>query len=192
MAGTIQDKVRAAALTHGVPVEIALNVARAESGYRQYAADGSVLRSSEGALGVMQLMPATAAWLGVNPADPDQNIDGGVKYLAMLYRQFGSWDLAVPAYNTGPGNLQKVLAGVKALPAETAAYVMKVLGKPFEAIRPGTAVAVSSPPLDSPPAFDWATALMPAAISEAVQKVDGPLLVAAGAGAIALVLLLVF
>ncbi len=130
---TVQDKIRAAAARYGVPEQLALNVAHAESGYRQFGPDGSVLRSSEGALGVMQLMPATAAWLGVDPANEDQNIEGGVRYLSMLHRQF-SWDLVPAAYNTGPGNLAKILQGLKTLPSETAAYVRTVVGRTFEEI----------------------------------------------------------
>lgn len=129
-----QAQVAAAAARWGVPVELALAVARAESGYRQYAADGSVLRSSAGALGIMQLMPATAAELGVDATDPAQNIDGGVRYLAELYRRFGDWNLVPAAYNAGPGALERILAGVRQIPAETAAYVERVLGKPWEAI----------------------------------------------------------
>lgn len=134
---TIQDKIIAAARRHSIPEDLALRQARQESGMRQWKADGSIVVSSAGALGVMQLMPATAAELGVNPYDVDQNIEGGMRYLAQMYRQFGSWPLALAAYNAGPGNMRKVLAGTKTLPAETANYVLAITGRPLFDQTPG-------------------------------------------------------
>jgi soluble lytic murein transglycosylase-like protein len=117
-----QDKVTAAADKYGIPSDLLLTLAQTESGFNQGA------RSPAGAVGVMQLMPSTAAGLGVDPYNEDQNIDGGARYLASLYNQFGSWELAAAAYNAGPGTIQKVLDGVKALPTETANYVQKIFG----------------------------------------------------------------
>ena len=67
-----------------------------ESAYRQNAV------SSAGAIGLGQLMPATARDLGVDPRDPLQNLDGSARYLAMMLQQFGDPRLALAAYNAGP------------------------------------------------------------------------------------------
>ncbi len=91
------DEFIAAAEETGVPLQVLLAVARAESGFNPDA------ESPAGAIGMMQLMPGTAEGLGVDPTDPAQNILGGARYLAAQYDTFGSWDLAFAAYNAGPG-----------------------------------------------------------------------------------------
>jgi soluble lytic murein transglycosylase-like protein len=96
MATTIQDQIRQTALSYGVDPAIALAVAQQESGFNQAA------RGAAGEVGVFQLMPATASGLGVNPYSTSENIQGGVSYLAQLYRQFGDWTKALAAYNGGP------------------------------------------------------------------------------------------
>ncbi len=85
-----------AAMRHGVPVDLFLKLVQQESGWNARA------QSHKGALGLAQLMPATARKLGVDPLDPAQNLDGGARYLAQQYRDFGSWRLALAAYNAGP------------------------------------------------------------------------------------------
>ncbi len=82
--------------------------------------------SSKGAIGVMQLMPATAADLGVDPYNPVQNIYGGTKYLRQLFDQFQNWTLAVAAYNAGP-NAVLAYEGIPPF-NETRAYLLKVHG----------------------------------------------------------------
>jgi soluble lytic murein transglycosylase-like protein len=114
---TTQQQIVTAAQSAGVDPALALAVAQQESGFNPNAV------SSAGAQGLFQLMPATAASLGVSdPSNPAQNIQGGISYLAQLLQQYGG-DVtsALWAYNAGPGNEAN---GV--LPAETANYIPSV------------------------------------------------------------------
>jgi soluble lytic murein transglycosylase-like protein len=86
-------------------------------------------RSPAGAIGLMQLMPSTARELGVNPFVPEQNIEGGVRYLSQLLRMFGGVELALVAYNAGPGFAQRYARGQVALYGETRDYVRRVLAR---------------------------------------------------------------
>ena len=135
----------------GVPPSIALSVATVESGIQQWTANGNLVVSSAGAIGVMQLMPATADQLGVDPTDPLQNIQGGISYLAQMYQQFGDWSLALAAYNWGPAKVQRAVTAGGQIPASVQSYVTKVLagagvGSTFDAISqpydPGTQAAL--------------------------------------------------
>ncbi|MBK8804246.1 MAG: lytic transglycosylase domain-containing protein [Fibrobacteres bacterium] len=83
--------------------------------------------SPKGAIGPMQLMPATASELGVDPRDPVQNILGGSRYLAKMRERFGSDELALAAYNAGPGAVERH-GGIPPY-AETRSYVKQVLAK---------------------------------------------------------------
>jgi len=104
---------------YGIPPQMALNLVRQESGFKQSAV------SPKGALGLMQLMPATAKELGVDPTDPYQNIEGGMRYLRQQYDRFGDWSLAAAAYNAGPGAVEKY-GGIPPF-KETQAYVPIVM-----------------------------------------------------------------
>jgi soluble lytic murein transglycosylase-like protein len=84
-------------------------------------------RSPAGAVGLMQLMPATARELGVDPARPEENIEGGVRYLSELVKMFGGIELALVAYNGGPGFARRYARGLTPLYGETREYVRKVL-----------------------------------------------------------------
>jgi soluble lytic murein transglycosylase-like protein len=74
----------------------------------------------------MQFMPATARGLGIDPTDPNQAIEGAARYLRQQLDRFGSLELAVAAYNAGPGAVAR-FGGVPPY-AETRSYVTKVLG----------------------------------------------------------------
>lgn len=116
-----EPAIRAAAARYDLPPELIAGVIWQESRGNPRAV------SHCGAMGMMQLMPATAANLGVNNAfDPIQNIDGGAKYLRQMYDKFGRVDFAVAAYNSGPGNVAK-FNGIPPF-KETQDYVPKVLG----------------------------------------------------------------
>jgi Transglycosylase SLT domain len=136
MTSDIANLLNQAASRYGVPPELAVAVAQQESGGNPNAVSGA------GAQGVMQLMPLTAAALGVsNPLDPAQNIDAGVRFLAQLLSQFGDIALALAAYNWGPGNVSKY--GYDNWPAETSNYVSRIMARIGQAL---------TPPPPSPPA----------------------------------------
>lgn len=99
--GEFLSMAKDAARKHSVPEDLFLRLIQQESGWRPTAL------SHKGAIGLAQLMPDTAAGLRVDPHDPQQNLEGGARYLAMQYRAFGSWRLALAAYNAGPGAVKK-------------------------------------------------------------------------------------
>lgn len=118
--GPYLDMARSAAQRHNVPEDLFLKLVQQESGFNAKAV------SPKGALGLAQLMPATAKVLGVDPHDPYENLDGGARYLAEQYRAFGSWRLALAAYNAGPAAVQKY--GDIPPYKETQNYVKIILG----------------------------------------------------------------
>lgn len=141
-SGTYEELIQTAAQQNGLDAALVKAVIQAESSYRT----GAV--SSAGAEGLMQLMPSTAASLGVtNSFDPAQNIAGGTKYLKSLLDRFGDVRLALAAYNTGPNRI----SGLNITDADDAAqyakiservrnYVSKVLSS-YEAYRIGEGVS---------------------------------------------------
>ncbi|MGB0959637.1 MAG: lytic transglycosylase domain-containing protein [Halocynthiibacter sp.] len=111
---------RSVARRHGVPEDLFLRLIQQESAWKANA------RSHKGAIGLAQLMPATARKLGVNPKKPHENLEGGARYLRQQYDRFRSWRLALAAYNAGPAAVTKY-NGVPPY-KETRNYVRKILG----------------------------------------------------------------
>ena len=108
---------------HQVEAALVRAIMQTESAFNPAA------RSHAGAIGLMQLMPSTARELGVNPFVPEQNIEGGVRYFSQLLRMFGGVELALVAYNAGPGFAQRYARGQAVLYGETREYVKRVLSR---------------------------------------------------------------
>ena len=121
-SASLEKIFSAAAEKYGVDVELLKAMAKAESNFNPNAT------SKSGAMGIMQLMPATAKGLGVTDAyDPEQNIMGGAKYIASLLEKYdGNVSYALAAYNAGSGNVAKY-GGIPPF-EETQNYVAKILG----------------------------------------------------------------
>ena len=120
---TPQELLTQAAIHNGLPPAIVRSVAKAESGYHVNAV------SPKGAIGLMQLMPATAAALNADPHDPEQNVEAGARYLRDLLIKYQNdphqVTKALAAYNAGPGAVDKY-NGVPPY-RETINYVNRVL-----------------------------------------------------------------
>ncbi len=124
---TPEELIRRAAVEQGLPADFVTSVAKVESGMRPQAV------SVRGAIGLMQLMPATGADLGVNPRRESENATGGAKYLrALLLRYHGDSALALAAYNAGPNAVSR-FAGIPPY-EETRRYVVQVL-REYERIQ---------------------------------------------------------
>ena len=142
------DVLSHAAAEQGLEAELVRSVAKIESNLHQSAT------SPKGAVGLMQLMPATASALGVNAASEHENAQGGAKYLReLLIRYHGDSALALAAYNAGPGAVAKF----KGVPpyAETRAYVLRVLREYQKELRAKTAAqSLSAAAANKPTAID--------------------------------------
>ncbi len=114
------DYAKQMAQKYGIPEDIFLRQIQQESGFSTNAV------SSAGAIGIAQFMPDTAKGFGIDPHDPYQSLDAAAKFDQQLYKEFGSWTLAMAAYNSGPGNVQKY-KGVPPFP-ETQQYVKIIVG----------------------------------------------------------------
>lgn len=135
----IRNSILSSSQKHNLPPELVVAVIHQESKFKPHA------HSHVGARGLMQLMPGTARGLGVkNIHNVRENVEGGCKYLRQLCDKFGgNYKLALAAYNSGPGNVQKY-GGIPPF-KETQGYVEKIMGH-FEELRtmPNNSVAMDS------------------------------------------------
>ena len=133
--GKWDSKLRAAAEKYDLDPSLLIAMMKRESTGDEHAV------SPKGAQGLLQLMPGTARDLGVDPSDPDQNIDGGARYLAQQIERFGSVAKGLAAYNAGPGNLSSAIRKAEAAgrpndwreflpkPKETVPYVAEIMNR---------------------------------------------------------------
>jgi soluble lytic murein transglycosylase-like protein len=119
------DIVKNIANNVGIPAAMVFAVIKAESNGNQNAV------SPKGAIGLMQIMPATGAsecGFSVDQLyDPQLNVQCGTQYLKKMYDQFQDWNLAIAAYNAGPGRVSNYLKGTQSLPSETVNYQKTVM-----------------------------------------------------------------
>ncbi len=130
----LEKIVEEKAKIYGIDAKLIKEIIKEESNWNVYAV------SPKGAMGIMQLMPSTALLLGVkNPFDPQENIDGGIRYIKYLLDKFqGNINLALAAYNAGP-NLVESLGRVPKI-TETIQYVANITRRYF---------GISSPDLEN-------------------------------------------
>lgn len=120
-APELQSLIQKAAAEAGIEANLLDALVASESSYDPRA------RSRAGAMGLTQLMPGTAAEMGVtNPFDPEQSLRGGAKYLKRMLDQFGDPKIALAAYNSGPGTVLRAGGKIPNI-GETKAYVAKVM-----------------------------------------------------------------
>ena len=135
-----QELIAKVAAEAGIDPHLAVGVAAQESGLNPHA-----VNHSSGAVGIMQLMPGTAAALGVNPHDVVGNIHGGIKYLRQQLTHFGDQAKALAAYNWGPHHVDQAVErwGAQWLshaPSETQHYVSSIMAGAGMNASPGLTV----------------------------------------------------
>lgn len=155
-SGTLTDIFKRASETYGVSMSLLTAMAKQESNFQPDAT------SKSGAMGIMQLMPATAASLGVSDAyDPEQNIMGGAKYISSLLQKYnGDTSLALAAYNAGSNNVDKY-GGIPPF-EETQDYVAKITAYMRDGVSlpDGNNIAGSTEGLTSSSSDDALTSLL--------------------------------
>src|SRR5579863_6114753 len=180
--GFWQELISRVASTAGVDPDLAVRVARQESGLNPGA-----LNLASGAVGMMQLMPATAAAMGVNPRNSLENVVGGVQYLREQLSHFGDEAKALAAYNWGPGRVAEAVERWGAdwlshAPREAQRYVSSILsstgfGSTAQAQADDNGVpsplAAASPPIAHDPLTTEAIALSEALNAYLIAAVLG-------------------
>ncbi len=123
-APTPEDVIKETIVKHSLEMNVdpalALSIAKKESGFKHE------LKSPYGAVGVFQLLPSTANRMGFNPYYLSENIKAGLTYYKMMYKMFGSTELALAAYNAGPGNVKK-FGGTIPPYGETKRFVSQIM-----------------------------------------------------------------
>ncbi len=130
---------------YGFPPDVFVAQIEEESGFQPFRPDGSPTTSSAGAIGIAQFMPGTAAGLGIDPTDPVASLDAAARWMAQLVQQFGSVELALAAYNAGPGAVQQY-GGVPPF-EETERYVVTILANAGQA----ASTAITTAPVATGP-----------------------------------------
>lgn len=123
-AATPENVIKETIVKHSLEMDVdpalALSIAKKESGFKHE------LKSPYGAVGVFQLLPSTANRMGFNPYYLSENIKAGLTYYKMMYKMFGSTELALAAYNAGPGNVKK-FGGTIPPYSETRRFVNQIM-----------------------------------------------------------------
>ena len=143
----VKAKIVKSAIELGIDPALALSIAKTESGFRHDAT------SHRGAVGVVQLMPSTARRLGVNPYYLSDNIKGGLMYYKMMYKMYGSTELALAAYNAGPVAVKRYNRTVPPI-GETRRFVNSIMKEySYQKVNPDK--AIRSVPRKNPPKFSF-------------------------------------
>ena len=147
-SASVTAALQSASAQTGVPLSLLEALAAQESSNNPAAV------SSAGAQGLLQLMPATAASVGVTDSfDVNQNALGGAQYLESLYKQYGDWNTALIAYNEGPGNLAS--QGPFSSSQSYASSILSAAGLPSESSDTSAADVGDTSTVDLSGGTDW-------------------------------------
>ncbi len=116
-ADNVKQAIIKQSVAMGVEPAIMLSIAKTESGFRQD------VKGASGNVGVFQLYPATAKSMGYNAYNLDENIKAGITYYKNMYKRFGSMEMAVAAYNSGPEAVKKA----NGVPAHSRSFVNRIM-----------------------------------------------------------------
>lgn len=159
MNASINNTLVAAANANGIPSQMFLAQAQQESGLNPNA-----YNSKSGATGLLQIMPANFASLGItNPTDPVQNANGGATLLAQYYAQFGNWPAALAAFDWGPSNVRNSIATyggtwLSYAPSETQNYVASIMASSGQGYTASASLPLAAPEDTSAIATDFGAA----------------------------------